>query len=236
MAKERKSPQEKKHLELTRDHFTYGRQSSRNFPATWKRKKAHANREFRRKTDELLVQVKPGMAAEDASLIAEDVTVARLQKSVVRKRLQKSGTVTVGEKVKAKLERREELVGRRVRRRTEEDKDAEQAIRTLTSLEGEKLASFVRHAVAWNPDARQRAMRSTDPIVHAMQFLFRYQSGSNSPRDVICRNPEFRAAFDAFAERANRILARDRRSIARKDSEKRQVGNKVNTLRRASLG
>ena len=35
MAKERKSPQEKKSLEYTRDHFTFAEHSS--FPKTWKR-------------------------------------------------------------------------------------------------------------------------------------------------------------------------------------------------------
>jgi hypothetical protein len=147
MAKERKSPQEKKQLEYTRDHFTFGWESSRHFPDTWKRKKTHANREYRRKSDELLAQVKPGLAAEDASSIAEDLTVACLQKSVVRKRLQKGGTVTVGEKVKAKLERRVETVGRRATRRVAEDNAAEAAIRTLNSLEGKKLADVVRCAV-----------------------------------------------------------------------------------------
>jgi len=112
MAKERKSPQQKKELELTRDHFTRGWHSSRMFPRTWKRKKVGANREYRQKSEELLAQAKPGIGALDIELIADDPTAARFQKSVIRKRLHKIGTVTVGEKVKDKLERRAEAVGR----------------------------------------------------------------------------------------------------------------------------
>ena len=80
MAKERKSPQEKKSLEYTRDHFTFAEHSS--FPTTWKRKKTHANREFRRKSAELLVQAKSGMAVDDVALIADDLTASLFQKSL----------------------------------------------------------------------------------------------------------------------------------------------------------
>ena len=106
MAKERKSPQQKKELEQTKDHFTPGWQSSRLFPKTWKRKKTRVNREYRRKSEELLAPAKPGIAADDLELIADDLTAARFQKSVSRTRLHKIGTITVGEKVKRKLERR----------------------------------------------------------------------------------------------------------------------------------
>ena len=51
----RKSPQEKKELEYTKDHFTFGWNSSRAFPKTWKRKKTNLNREYRRKSGELSV-------------------------------------------------------------------------------------------------------------------------------------------------------------------------------------
>ena len=71
-----------------------------------------ANREYRQKSEELLAQAKPGIGALDIELIADDPTAARFQKSVIRKRLHKIGTVTVGEKVKDKLERRAEAVGR----------------------------------------------------------------------------------------------------------------------------
>jgi hypothetical protein len=112
MPKEPKSPQRKKELEYERDHFTFGWNSSRRFPKTWKRKKAQINRESRRKSQELLVGIKPGTEAGALEGIADDLTAARLQKSVSRKRLHKTGTVSVGEKVRRKLEWRRDAVGR----------------------------------------------------------------------------------------------------------------------------
>jgi hypothetical protein len=49
------------------------------------------------------------------ALIADDLTVALFQKSVVRKTLRKTGTVTVDEKVERKLVKREQSIGRRAR-------------------------------------------------------------------------------------------------------------------------
>ena len=78
----RKSPQEKKELEYTKGHFTFGFKSSRMFPKTWKRKKTQANRQYRRKSQELLAGLKPGM--DEEGLISDDLTAAR------------SGTLTLG--------------------------------------------------------------------------------------------------------------------------------------------
>jgi hypothetical protein len=168
MTKERKSPQQKKRLAYTKGHFTFGWQSSRMFPKTWKRKKTRVNREYRRKSEELLAQAKPGIAADDVALIADDLTAARFQKSVVRKRLHKTGTVTVGEKVKQKLERREQAAGRNVQRHQGYDHAATSAISTLSSLDGEKLVDVVRHADllcgAGNADELRRVLQSKDPV------------------------------------------------------------------------
>jgi hypothetical protein len=109
------------------------------FPKTWKRKKTFANREYRRKSDELLAPAKLGIAADDAELIADDLTVGHFQKSVVQKRLQKVGTVSVAEKVKQKLEKREAAVGQNVQRHQIFDRAATLAISTLSSLVGEEL-------------------------------------------------------------------------------------------------
>src|SRR5215472_16015046 len=107
MAKARRSPQEKKQLEYTKDHFTFGWDSSRKFPQTWKRKKKNANRQYRRKSQELLTTAKPGMGTSDVELVGDGWTATRFQPSVSRKRLRKTGTVTVAEKIKKKFERRE---------------------------------------------------------------------------------------------------------------------------------
>src|SRR5439155_15972365 len=172
MARERKSPQRKKQLEYTKNHFTFGWHSFRTFPTTWKRKKTRANREYRRKSEELLTQAKPGIAVDDVELLADDLTTARFQKSIIRKRLHKTGTVTVGEKVTRKLERREETAGRKVQRRQHYDHAATSAISTLRSLNGERLVGVVRRADllcgARNADELKRVLQSNDPVDRAL--------------------------------------------------------------------
>ncbi len=147
MAKGRKSPQQKKQFELTKDHYTFGEHSSRAFPKTWKRKKTHVNRQLRRKSDALLAQAKPEMPACEVELIAGDITPARLSKSVFRKRLRKTGTVAVGEKIRIKFEKRNGLAGRRVRARSKDAAIISEALTSLISLEGEALTTFLRRAV-----------------------------------------------------------------------------------------
>src|SRR5260370_33244988 len=139
MAKERQSLQRKKELEYARDQCTFGWVSSRNFPQTWTRKKARVNRNYRHRSEEILARAKPGIASNDVESIADDLTAARFQKSISRKRLRKVGTVTVGEKVKIKLENRKGVAERRIRRDQRYDSSAFSAIQTLTSLEGEQL-------------------------------------------------------------------------------------------------
>ena len=139
------------------------------FPKTWRLKKTRVNRENRRKSEQLLARTKSGIPADvrdvalkgasppvtctlsrdinglrgDVELVADDFTAARFR-SVVRKRLSKTGTVTVGEKVKRKLERRQDAVGRNVQRRQHYDGAATSAISTLRLLDGEKLAEVDR--------------------------------------------------------------------------------------------
>jgi hypothetical protein len=223
MAKERKSPQEKKSLEYTRDHFTFAEHSS--FPKTWKRKKTHANREYRRKSDELLVQAKPGMAAEDVALITDDLTAALFQKSVVRKPLHKTGTVTVGEKVKLGLAKRDQRVGRRAQSHEPYDRAATSAVRTLTSLDGERLVSAARRAGILCglgfTEEHGRLVRSSDSLDRALYFLYLLTSGSGREIDALRRNEELGTALTAWVTKANRILARDRRAIEKKNDQKR---------------
>ena len=234
MARERKSPQEKKELEYTKDHFTFGWHSSRMFPRTWKRKKTRANRQYRRKSEELLAQAKVGVAGNDVDSIADDLTAARFQKSVSRKRLHKVGTVTVGEKVKRKLERREEAVGQNVRRHAQYDRAAAEAVGTLRSLGDENLASVVRRADSLchrrNADELKRVLQSDTPVDRALHFLYQISAGSAFETDAIRRNPELDKALAAWLAKARRILARDMRKEERRRDEKKAAREKVKAL------
>lgn len=234
MAKARKSPQEKKELEYTRGHFTFGWHSSRYFPQTWKRKKARVNRSYRRKSEEILAQAKPGIDSGDVEAVADDLTAARFQKSVSRKRLRKTGVVSVGEKVQRKLERRQEAVGRHARRDQRYDISAVSAIKTLTSLSGQELVEFVRRA-----DRMLSAKNATlkgilpckDNLDSALYFLYLVAAGTPLESESLRRNPDLDKAFRGWVSKANRILESEDRAREMKSGQKQAVRLKLKAAR-----
>jgi hypothetical protein len=236
MAKERKSPQEKKDLEYTRSHFTFGWHSSRYFPQTWKRKKARVNRNYRRKSDKILARAKPGIDSGAVEAIADDLTAARFQKSVSRKRLHKTGVVSVGEKVQRKLERRQEAVGRHDRRDQRYDGSAGSAVKTLTSLEREELLEFVRRADRMldpKGPTLKGVLPCRDSLDRALYFLYLVAAGSHLEVDALRRNPDLDKIFRGWVAKANRILQSEDRARETKSDQKRAVRLKTKTERRS---
>jgi hypothetical protein len=223
MAKERKSPPEKKAHEYSKDHFTFGSRSARAFPKVWKRKKTHANQEFRRKSSALLTQAKPGLAAEDAILITGELAAQQFEVSVIRKSLHKFGTVTVGEKIKRKLNKRKDTVSRRVQNRERYDREAAQAVTTLSALECEQLA-----------DAIQRAGLLCR-LDRALLFVRNVHWGSCHERDALCRNPKLREAFGAWVDEANRVLRRPEITAFKKAAEKQALKKKLTAQRTVAI-
>jgi hypothetical protein len=224
MSRERKSPQQKKQLEYTKDHFTPGFQSSRMFPKMWRRKKTLANREFRRKSDEILAPAKLGLTGDDVNSISDDLTSARFEKSVSRKHLRKVGTITLGEKVKRKVERRQEAVGRNVSKHRHYDAMAKTAVLTLTSLEGEELTAVTRRADRLcNRKDRQKPTQiwsSNAPVDCALKFLYQLSCGSTFEQEALRRDPALQNLFAEWLKKADRILAKDERAKRNKQSEK----------------
>jgi len=238
MAQERKSPQEKKQLEYTRDHFTYGNASHRAFPKVWRRKKAYVNRSFRRKSDDLFAQAKPGIGAEDAAAIGEGVTTARIARFHAEKRLYKSGTVSVGERIRHKLQRRKETVGRRPKNSAKYDRMAAAAVNTVTALEGNEL-KMVAHRMSrlcqrGDPIEFQRIQQSSDPIDQALKFFERIFRGSAPERLALRRSNALCKAWCDWIDVANRILQRDRRPFQTKAEEKLATEKKLKAMYRAS--
>ena len=235
MAKERKSPQEKKHDEHTKDHFTFGWVSSRMFPRTWKRKKARANREYRRKSEQLLAGAKSGIAADELELLAEDLTAGHFNKSVMRERWRKTGTTTVGERVKRKLEISKERFGRRAARRQRCDRIAKLTVHTLMSLDGEQLVDVVRRAALLcgqrNASELKRVLRSNNSIDRALHFLYLLSSGSYFEIDALRRNPELDNALGAWVQKANRILKRDQRAAKRRIAQQQAARKRLKEWR-----
>jgi hypothetical protein len=239
MAKERKSPPEKKAHEYSKDHFTFGSRSARAFPKVWKRKKTHANQEFRRKSSALLTQAKPGLAAEDAILITGELAAQQFEVSVIRKSLHKFGTVTVGEKIKRKLNKRKDTVSRRVQNRERYDREAAQAVTTLSALECEQLADAIQRAGllcrGGDPVEFSRIYRSKDSLDRALLFVRNVHWGSCHERDALCRNPKLREAFGAWVDEANRVLRRPEITAFKKAAEKQALKKKLTAQRTVAI-
>lgn len=235
MSREGKSPQEKKTLEYTKDHFTFGYNSSRALPRIWKRKKAHANRKYRRKSAELLTQAKPGVNAEGAELVAGELTAVHLKQSISRKRLLKHGTVSLGEKIKIKLAKRNEMIGRRAYSHRHYDQEATFAIHILTALEGEKLADAISQASLLchpgNHEERFCLSRSKDDLNRALTFFVNAHWGHANERDALRRNQKLCMAFQHWVEKANCMLNQPKLNSQKKIEEQQLIKNKVRALR-----
>ncbi|UWZ84187.1 hypothetical protein [Occallatibacter riparius] len=236
MPKEPKTPQEKKLLELKKDYFTFSR-DPHAFRKTWKRKKVLANQEYRRKSAELFAHVTPGASAEDVELVVGDVTTSHLQKGIARTKLIKWGTVSLGEKIKAKLEKREQTVGRRANRHRLMDAITASAVTTLGSLEENQLTDVVRRIAlllrGGDPMEWARLYQSSDPLDRAIFFVERLSRGDSYYVDALRRNPKLCHSFQRWRDKANRILAKLRRPHERKLEQKVAAAKKIKALRRA---
>jgi hypothetical protein len=237
MSKDRKSPQQKKVLEYTRDHFAGGFNSSAHGLAKgWRRKKAQVNREYRRKSDELLAPVKPGLEAQDVELISAELTTEQLQKSVTRKRLHKVGVVSMGERVKQRLERRVDHAGSGAQQRQHYDRVAAEAVRTLNRLDSEELADVVNRAELvrkGNVDELKRVWNSSAAMDRALNFLRAVSQGSGRELDALRRNPDVNRDLGIWIQKANRILAKAQRSQERKLKEKAAARQRMKIVRKS---
>jgi|SRR5579872_1605367 len=240
MSKDRKSPQQKKELECSKDHFAGGFNSSAHgFAKGWRRKKARVNREYRRKSDELLAPLKPGLKVQDVELISDELTPAHLQKSITRKRLHKIGVITMGERVKKRLQRRAETTGRNVLQHDHFDQAAADAVRTLNHLSGEVLVRVVIRAELLrkrNGDEWKRVRNSDDPIDQALSFLYAVSLGSSRELGALRRNPALNRALGSWIQKANRIMAKEQRKQERKKNEKETARQRLKLVRKASAG
>jgi hypothetical protein len=237
VATDPKSPQEKKRLEYTKGHFTYGRESSRNFPKVWRRKKAMVQRQFRRQGNELLVRAKLGLPAEDVTQLADEVTTERITKFTVTKRLKKNGTVTIGEKVRLTLERREAMAGYKAQVRDKYDRLAAESIQVLTSLQGDELAVAAHLVSRLSRMTHSRELRqlgnSANPAEKALYFCCQAVNGSLREMEALRRNPNFCQAWTDWIDSANRIIQRERRPLERKAEQRVTNEKKISSLQRA---
>lgn len=238
MAKERKSPQRKKQLEYVKDHFSGGFNSARGFRKGWRRKKTRLNREYRRKSDELLASVKSGLDVGDAESVSENLTGTRLQKSVSRKSLSKIGVISMGEKVKRRLQRRTKTEGRRVHEHQRYDRQAAQALKTLQSLTADNmpaLANRMELLLKGNVEELTRVSRSSDPLDQALQFVRAVNIGSGRELDALQRNPELCQDFRKWIQKSDRIMAKAKRAEERKQREKEAARLRIKRYRKQPI-
>jgi hypothetical protein len=229
MARERKSPQEKKLREYC-DRVTAG--NRRNAEARRKEKKS-VGRETRSKGDELLAQVKPQLSAEDAEVIAGELTAAHLRKSVNRKRVLDYGAVPFSQVIEMQRERRRVSFGRKTKAHPHYDQRAKEAIDALNSINEKQFVDVARRAGRLcSPEFRDKfsnELKPDVPIDRALHFLCRLSSRSNEENQALCRNKDLDRAFTAWIQKANRILKKDRLAAQRKLEKQQAVKKKLRT-------
>lgn len=110
--KRKPSPQEKKRLRYAKDFFNAA-EYPHAFRVGWPRKKARANRKFRREVHELLRGARH-VSEERVNEVADDRPITRkyIGKSIPRERPRKWGVITLREKVAGTLEDRIQRIAR----------------------------------------------------------------------------------------------------------------------------
>lgn len=109
-----------------------------------------------------------------------------------RKRLYKTGTVTLKEKVKQNLEARTLAENRKNDSRRRYDQQVDRAIRLLTSLNGKELEAAVLQAnlVCTNPTKGLRQILPPhSPLDLAIYFLYLVAAGSTFQIDALKKIP-----------------------------------------------
>ena len=201
MPRQQKTPQEKKQLELKKDHFTFTN-APHAFRKNWKKKKAKLNRQYRRKSDEILATAKGEVSVNDAECLVGDVTASHLENSISKKRLRKRGTVLLEKKIEIKSRVRQEKFGRRVESRRKSDQAVANAISTLTGLQGDKLIQLVNRIakIVKGGDSAEwvRVYLSKDPADRAIFFVEQIERGDWTLGEALRRDQELCKSFKAW--------------------------------------
>jgi len=229
MARERKSPQEKK----LRDYSVRVTAGNRRNASARKKEKKSVGRETRSKRDELLAQIKPQISSEDAELIAGELTPTHVQKSASRKGPQICSAEPFSHVIERQQQRRQESFGRKTRTHPRYDQLAREAIETLNAIEEERFVEIARRAgKLCSLEYRYKfegELKTDDPIDRALHFLCSVSAHSHEESQALCRNRDLDKAFSAWIQRANRILRKDRLTAQRKLEEQQAIKKKLRT-------
>ncbi len=195
------------------------------------------NRQYRHKSQKRLAPVKPGLEANEAEKISEEITTAQLQKSVSRKRLKKIGVLPMGERVRQRLERRSQIPQRRAAEKLQYDQETIESLRKLSQTAGKELIEIVnRAALLRNGPSKTpgRVGTSSHPLANALNFLFQVSIGSSREIMLLRRNPQLNQELALWIEKANRIMRKAQYAQERKLKEKDAQRQRVKNLRKTS--
>lgn len=238
MSRQKKTPQQKKQLELKKDHFTLA-EYPHAFRKSWPKKKAHLNRQYRRKSDAILSVAKMEMSAGETEAVVGDVTAVQLESSVLAKRSNKWAPVSLGERIEIKLQKRQKTIGRRVGSKRKSDLFVRSAMTTLLELEGDELVHLVNRIAqvihGGDPIEWSRLYQSKDHIDRAIFFVEQIERGDWSLCEALRRDRDICKAFQSWAAKANRILAKQRRPAQRKLEQKIATKKKIKAALRKNL-
>jgi hypothetical protein len=162
------------------------------------------------------------------------VTVSQLHKSVPRKSLHKWGTVSLGEKIESKLQKRRESIDRRAKGKRNWDKVVQSAVTTLLALEGDELVQVIKRIAGLikggDPVDWMRTYQSKDELARTIFFVEQVNRGNCDYIEALRRNQELCKAFQTWAAKANRILAKQMQPAQRKLEQKAATERKVKAL------
>lgn len=115
----KKTPQEKKEAAYEKDHYTFAWRSPHGFKKSWKKKKNRVNRVVRRKSKALLHSI-DGLGYNELSPEQESFTERLFRKGLSKRKLRKTGVVSLREKVEQKITDRRDHSGFNVRNKARE--------------------------------------------------------------------------------------------------------------------
>ena len=118
-----KTPQEKKQLHYDKDHVVSGGEAPHAFRRKWPKKKTRANRDYRRRADQLTKAAEKEVQADGVENQESIATREQIRKSVGRKPLVKWGVRTIRDEVEASLENRMEKESQLKKRKKETQKE-----------------------------------------------------------------------------------------------------------------
>jgi hypothetical protein len=110
----KKTPKEKKDAAYEKDHYTFAWNSPHGFQKSWKKKKNRVNRVVRRKSKALLHSIEK-LSYTELSPEQESFTEQLFRKGLSKKKLRKTGVVSLREKVEQKMADRKNHSGFNVR-------------------------------------------------------------------------------------------------------------------------